>query len=288
MGCAVFAMAPTPHTEPRAASGCAGLRPGNASLTLTSGGLKRAVRIHVPPVAGRSRRLPLVLALHGAGGDGLTMESSTGLSRLSDREGFLVAYPSAYGSRRRWNIAGASGAAPDDVAFMRQLLDDLAQRNCVNPRRVFATGVSNGGGMVARLGCDLSDRLEAVAPVAGGYSTLPPCRPARPVSVLEIHGWGDPVVPYTGREPTHEGSVREFIENWLARDRCPRKPVRTVPAARVRRADWSPCKRHSAVAHIKMLDGGHAWPGGAALTEQRKGRAVLSATQQVWRFFAAR
>jgi polyhydroxybutyrate depolymerase len=214
------------------------------------------------------------------------METSTGLSRLSDREGFLVAYPSAYGSRARWNIAGTSGA-PDDVAFIRQLLDDLARRACVDPRRVFATGVSNGGGMVARLGCDLSDRLAAVAPVAGGYSTLPPCLPARPVSVLEIHGGADPVVPYTGRGPAHEGGVREFIENWVARDRCPRKPVRDVPAMRVRRADWSPCERRTGVAHIKMLDGGHAWPGGAALIEQRNGRAVLSATQQVWRFFAA-
>jgi polyhydroxybutyrate depolymerase len=108
------------------------------------------------------------------------------------------------------------------------------------------------------------------------------------VSVLEIHGSRDPVVPYTGREPTHEGSVREFVENWVARDGCPRKAVRKALAPRVRRADWAPCERGTAVSHIKVLDGGHAWPGGGALSEQRNGRAVLSATRQVWRFFAAR
>src|SRR5262249_50831546 len=155
------------------------------------------------------------------GGNGKFMEDYTGLSRLSDRKGFVVAYPSAAGNPARWNIAGRPGAAPDDVAFVDSLLDALEARLCIDPSRVYATGVSNGGGMVARLGCDLSDRLRAIAPVAGGYSSLPPCKPARPLSVLEIHGTSDHIVPYAGRGPAKAGSARGYLRGWLRRDRCP-------------------------------------------------------------------
>ena len=134
---------------------------------MASGGLTRSALVHAPPAARSGRPLPLVLALHGVGGNGKFMEEYTGLSRLSNRKGFVVAYPSAYGSPARWNIAGPPGAEPDDVAFGRDLLDALGARLCIDTGRVFVTGVSNGGGMAARLGCELSDRLRAIAPVAG-------------------------------------------------------------------------------------------------------------------------
>ena len=153
-----------------------------------SGGQRRFALVHVPPAGSAGKPMPLVLALHGFGGNARFMETYTGLSRLSDRRGFMVAYPAASGNPSRWNIAGTAGGQGDDVAFIAALLDTLESRLCIDTGRLYATGVSNGGGMVARLGCDLSDRLDAIAPVAGGYSSLPPCAPARPLSVLEIHG----------------------------------------------------------------------------------------------------
>src|SRR5207248_243685 len=154
--------------------------------------------------------LPLVLALHGAGGNGRGMEQYTGLSAFADRYGFVAVYPSSV--PKFWNIT-ASPNKPDDVAFINQLLDVVESQVCIDPERVYATGVSNGGGMVALLACAMSDRLAAVAPVAGNYLPLPPCHPDRPVSVLEIHGTAVKSVPYR--------IVPGFMGQWLAFDGCP-------------------------------------------------------------------
>jgi polyhydroxybutyrate depolymerase len=266
--------------------GCAASRPGGSWVSLASGGLVRWALVHVPPAASSGRTLPLVLALHGVGGNGRFMEEYTGLSRMSDQKGFVVAYPAAYGSPARWNIAGPPGTAPDDVAFARDLLGALEARLCIDPSRVYATGVSNGGGMAARLGCELSDRLRAIAPVAGGYSTLPPCGTARALSVLEIHGTSDRVVPYAGRGPSRAGSARGFLRGWAQRDGCPSRAVRSVPARRVVRLDWAPCEGGTAVAHLKVLGGTHEWP--EAIPEHGDRSPGFSASEEVWRFFAAR
>ena len=281
---ALVATASTTDPEPPGGSKCGRQRPGSATITLTSSGLERSALVHVPPSA-VGRRLPLVVALHGAGGSGPWMESYTGLSRLGDRTGFIVAYPTASGSPARWNFAGGSGRAPDDVAFIRDLLAALVSRTCVDPNRVYATGVSNGGGMAARLGCELSDRLRAIAPVAGGYSTLPPCSPVRPVSVLEIHGTGDHVVPYGGRGAGHAGDVLRFVRGWAKRDRCPRHAARSAPARAVRRLIWAPCDKGTVVEHLRLLGGEHEWSDAEHEPGRRSG---LSASAAVLRFFAGR
>jgi polyhydroxybutyrate depolymerase len=265
---------------------CKASAAGTAPISLVSGGLTRAALVHVPPAGKRGRPLPLVLAFHGAGANGSAMESYSGLSRLSDRDGFVVAYPSATGRRAYWNIAGARGKTPDDVAFAADLIGALEQRLCIDPARIFATGVSNGGGMAARLGCELSDRLRAIAPVAGGYSSLPPCTPARPVSVLEIHGTHDWVVPYGGKGPTRAGSARNYLRGWLARDRCPSQSTRTVPAHNVIRLQWGPCANGTAVAHLKVLGGTHEWP--ESRPERSDRSPGLSAGRAGWQFFASR
>jgi polyhydroxybutyrate depolymerase len=100
---------------------------------------------------------------------------------------------------------------PDDVGFIKALLQVLPSRMCIDPSRIYATGVSNGGGFAARLGCELSSQIAAIAPVAGGYRSLDPCHPDRPVAVLEIHGTADTVVPYDGKPPDYGGSVQKFL-----------------------------------------------------------------------------
>ena len=91
------------------------------------------------------------------------------------------------------------------------VLDRVEQLTCVDASRVYATGVSNGGGMTALLGCRLAWRLTAIAPVAGGYGTQPPCHPARPLAVLEVHGAADEVVPYAGKGAAHVGNVPAYL-----------------------------------------------------------------------------
>jgi polyhydroxybutyrate depolymerase len=284
---ALFTAASTTHTGTGGAQTCAPQKVGNTPISVNSGGITRTALVHVPPRAARSRPLPLVLAFHGAGGTGAWMEDYTGLSGVGDKGGFFVAYPDAYAKARArvWNISGPAGRSPDDVAFGRDLLNAIQQRFCVDPGRVFATGISNGGGMAARLGCELSDRLLAIAPVAGGYSKLPPCRPVRPVSMLEIHDTDDPVVPYKGRGPAGAGSVPRYVRAWAQRNRCPLRSGFSRPNRRVLRRYWTPCASGVTVEQLIVLGGGHEWPGAPAGGRGRP--RSISASGQIWRFFAA-
>src|SRR5207244_2457316 len=130
-------------------------------------------------------------------------------------------------TRHYWSLKAATH--PDDVARVKALLPQAMTAACVDPKRIYATGVSNGGGFAARIGCELAGTVAAVAPVAGGYRSLDPCPDGRRTSVLEIHGTSDSVVPYAGRPPDAAGAVVGFLAGWVRRDGCSGRPVQTRP-----------------------------------------------------------
>jgi polyhydroxybutyrate depolymerase len=213
------------------------------------------------------------------------MAAYSGLSAFADRNHFIAVYPDAVappGKRPFWTLNGTDRTKPDDVRFVSDLLRRLQRTLCVDSRRVYATGVSNGGGMAARLGCELSARFAAIAPVAGGYRSLDPCRATRPVSVLEIHGTSDPVVPYDGRPPDYAGSVPRFLAGWTARNGCGTQPQSRFVAPGTQRTDWGGCREQTAVQHLRLSGVGHTWPGSSG-----SGSAV-SASREVWLFFRGR
>src|SRR4029077_11634692 len=116
-------------------------------------------------------------------------------------------------SRHFWSLNAKM--PPDDVGSVKALLPRAETAACADPARIFATGVSNGGGFAARVGCELAGTIAAVAPVAGGYRALDPCPDGRHTSVLEIHGSADHVVPYAGRPPDGAGAVAGFLAGWV-------------------------------------------------------------------------
>jgi polyhydroxybutyrate depolymerase len=244
---------------------------GDVPITIKSGGLDRTAILHVPPVARRGDRLPLVVALHGAGGSGEKMEEYSGFDVVADGADFAVVYPDAVQRNPVWNYTEAP-SGPDDVGFVRDLVQATRQMVCVPSRRIYATGVSNGGSMAARLACVMSGTFAAVAPVAGSYARQLPCIPDRPVSLLEIHGTVDASVPY----PT----VMPFVRRWTATDGCSRTPVATVMDRATRRLDWRRCRSRTRVAHIRIRGGIHQWPGGFPSTN-----STISGEWEVWRFF---
>jgi polyhydroxybutyrate depolymerase len=153
--------------------------------------------VHVPPHP--TAPLPLVIAFHGSHGYGPSFPRESGLSETADHYGFAVLYPTAGGSTRFWSLNRSMH--PDDVALLRALLPQAEAAACVDRTRIYATGVSNGGGFTARVGCEMSDTIAAIAPVAGGYKALDPCPDGHRTSVLEIHGDADRVVPFAmGKE----------------------------------------------------------------------------------------
>jgi polyhydroxybutyrate depolymerase len=259
------------------------LAAGSQPVALNVDQHPRTALVHVPPVPAAGIRLPLVLALHGVGGNGPKMEAYSGLSAVADRKGFIVAYPSSRGSA--WNSTGSS-RLPNDVRFLSRLISYLRQTACIDSARVYATGVSNGGGMAALAGCELSAQLSAFASVAGGYDGQPRCRPARPESALEIHGTADQIVPYFGatRRRTSDG-LPPFVNSWVSRDRCRAGATVTRPATRTTVFSWNHCASATRVEHIRITGGRHAWPG--ATPPDPGPASTICGACAVWDFFAS-
>jgi polyhydroxybutyrate depolymerase len=204
-----------------------------------------------------------VVAFHGAYDDVRFTSVYFGLSRLADRKHFAVLYPQA-SHGRFWELPRGQH---EDVNTVRALLDRVERAPCIDGSRVYATGVSNGGGFTARLGCEMADRLAAIAPVAGGYTPLGNCHPARPLPLLEVHGTNDDVVPYrgktlgTGSVPRFLG-VSSFLGQWRSLDGCRGASKRTTPRPGVTRLTWGHCASGSVIEHLKLADTDHGWPGG--------------------------
>jgi polyhydroxybutyrate depolymerase len=278
-------LAPPSASPERPTKGCAEWSSGHRfTTTLSLDGVRRSALVNVPARDATGSPRPLVLTFHGAGGNAQAIESATGMTDLGNRAGFITVYPNSVG--RFWNVTGKNPRTGDDVSFVNSLLDRLEDTLCVDDARIYATGVSNGGSFVARIGCELSGRIAAIAPVAGGYGVQPACRPSRPVSVLEIHGTNDRTVPYDHDGPSGEKGVWPFLAQWNGWDGCPRTPPvwrRLAP-----RALWvakASCAGGSTVAHIKLLGGPHAWP----TTKPAEDEGVpFSARGAVWQFFSTR
>jgi polyhydroxybutyrate depolymerase len=281
--------------------------PANADAIggVTAGGAVRAYLLHAPAPAPPGR-LPLVLAFHGGTSTPQGMAELTGLDRLADRDGFVVVYPAGIG--RSWNDGrGNTPAATqgvDDVAFVRTLLDQLEARLPIDLGRVYATGISNGAIFSERLGCELSSRISAIAPVAGSLATnlAPACHPALPVSMLAINGTADPLVPYGGGHVDGRGSGGDVISApsaaslWRGLDGCPGAavtsglPDRAHDGTSVTIQSWSGCAAGAAVELYTVEGGGHTWPGGpqyapAALVGIASRQ--LDAGEVIWAFLAA-
>jgi polyhydroxybutyrate depolymerase len=267
--------------------------------------------VKVPTAAREGRALPLVLALHGGGGTGLRMHQLTGLDATAEKYGFFLVYPE--GIEKNWNDGRAdmrSTAAREevpDVDFLRTILDETRTTYLVDESRVYVTGMSNGSMMSSRLACELADRVAAVALVAGPMprSIQPQCAPARPVSVMILHGTEDPIVPYEGGEVKLRGlpargmviSAEATASEWARHDGCEAGATeRAIPdtnamdGSSIRVQAWSRCKEGTAVELWKILGGGHTWPGGwQYLNEKFIGTTNrdIDAREEIWRFFAA-
>jgi polyhydroxybutyrate depolymerase len=275
--------------------------PGVVVRTIRVAGTDRSYLVHLPanrPTSDGSP-VPVVLSFHGGAQDAERQRRLSRLDATADRYGFVVVYPQGtpdlLGGGRAWNAgtccARAARVRSPDVAFTAQLLDDLRHVVDVDPRRVFATGMSNGAMMAYRLGCELSGRIAAVAAVSGAL-VVSPCRPARPVSVLAVHGTADRIVPAGGgvgrtRSLGALPSVEESVAPFLAADRC---PVPATPRAAVqadaRVTTYAGCRDGTAVETVLVEGGGHTWPGGAAFPAGGTTSTRTDANELIWRFFA--
>lgn len=251
--------------------------------SIVSGGVTRTYRFYAPPEAGR--KLPLVFVLHGAGGDGERVARTARFEQLAAKKGFIVVYPDGF--EKHWNdLRGypewsAHQRNIDDVGFFAALIDKFVAEHHADPKRVFVTGISNGGLMSHRLGCELAGKIAAIAPVvrtltvklAGG------CKPARPIPVQMFFGTADKLVPFEGGVQRMKSvslelpvlSARQTIEKWAALNGCKTASVTRTADPPGARHSHSGCRQGAEVIAYVREGAGHSWP--------------KDATELIWSFF---
>jgi len=262
---------------------------------LVSSGVKREYLLHVPNSYDRARPAPLVISMHGAAGWPAQQMNMSGWNRLSDEQGFIVVYPSGGNVPRTWNVDRGPGLRKD-VKFISDLIELLEATYNIDPARIYANGLSNGGGMSFVLSCTLSDRIAAVGLVAAAH-TLPFdwCTDHRPVPMISFHGSADPIVPYNGGplgDPFNPAKVMfpaipEFTASWARRNRCGADPVESAVAPDVTRLEYANCADGADTVLYTIRGGGHSWPGGKPLPEWWVGPTSnsIDASSEMWAFF---
>jgi polyhydroxybutyrate depolymerase len=274
-----------------AAPGCSGLSPdvGDFEGTVQSSGEARTHRVHVPPSYVPTQATMLVLNFHGLLESAADIEQISQMTPVSDAQGFIVAYPQGISSS--WNAGSCCSPAAtqdvDDVQYARDLIDALAATYCIDPRRIYATGFSNGGMLSHRFGCELSDRIAAIGGVSGTVA-VESCAPGRPVPVAHFHGTADFIVPYNGGGAGGAESVDETILGWVQRNGCTdAAPTVVFQEGDATCEEYSSCNEGAAVRLCTLDGGGHQWPGGESAGLGGPLNMDISASQALGEFFAA-
>lgn len=280
--------------------------PGSYDAAIEHDDGERSFRLHLPPGFDSTSRRPLLVVLHGGGSSGEGMEEVTGFSRIADREGFFVVYPNGeggpHGLGRAWNAGSCCGPPSwfgvDDVGFIGALVDQLSERFPIDPQRVFLVGYSNGGMLAYRIALDLSHRFAGLAVYAAtmvgrGSVTAPEFEsalPTHPLSVITVHSYADPWVPYQGEEDWFETDVsnRHAGQFWAAVARCPTRAKRSIAhqgALLIRQ--FRDCPSGVEVEQLTLHDWDHEWPGPANLADLEGHRLqTFDAAERIWAFFA--
>jgi polyhydroxybutyrate depolymerase len=307
---AMIAVAAVPSTSLAAKSAAAPLAPWDRVENVRLGGFDRHFIVHVPPSFDAKGKLPVVIMLHGAGGTGQQSMEQTEWDRKADREDFIVALPDGVAedpkrpasfllNPQTWNEGSgrhASGKRNDgDVEFIAYIIDAVEARYGADPNRIFVTGFSNGASMTFRVGVELSDKVAAIAPVAGHLLIHGP-QLKHPLPMLYIIGRDDPLeLPNGGvlrirGEDVRQPPIEQNLLQWRQLDGCPSKPSSDARSAGVERISFGDCDGGVEVVEYFVDDMGHVWPGGINRLPARlvgKTSDRLNATDVIWDFFKA-
>jgi polyhydroxybutyrate depolymerase len=291
-------------------------------FSFRAGGRTRSYRLHVPPAATAGKPLPLVLNLAGATQNGLLQEAQSGMDASSDRDGYLVAYPDGtriskvltpdpvakdaqYGFNAGYCCGDPSTNHVDDVDFLLATISNIASRTPVDLRRVYMTGMSNGGMMAYAMAAQASTYIAAIASVSGQVE-LPAIAPTRPVPTMEFHSVDDPIALFNGvknADPKLVFSVMDGIRQWVRADGCdptPRTGKKMVGAGAsagltATLVTYTGCREGASVNLWRLTGSGHVWPGAPFNTGPKdtwildgvgRGTQLIDANELMWKFFA--
>lgn len=287
----------TARSAPRPAVPTRRAAAGHSLQQLTVGGVSRRYLRFEPAGLDPAAPAPLVVVLHGRGGTGTIAERIYGMSALADAYGFVVAYPDALGDPSTWNADLLHARSePDDVGFVRALVEQEAAARPIDPSRTFACGHSSGAMMTYALAAEASDLFPAVGVVAGtigvqgrGGAVSTVRRPPRPASVIHVHGTDDQLVPYHGGGRRGAGgfvSAPDSVRFWVAHNGCDPLPT-TEQQGASRRETYAGGQDGAEVTLWTVQGGGHLWPKPDSPAGPPGTTAGISATDLIWAFFAS-
>jgi polyhydroxybutyrate depolymerase len=275
--------------------------PGDYRFSFVHDGITREYLVHVPMSYRPGRPTPMLLALHGGGGnaDFQANDSKYNLIGKSEQAGFIAVFPNGYsrfgGVLATWNAGACCGAAQkanvDDVGFIREVIHRVQKQVSIDAGRIFATGMSNGAMMSWRLACELPE-IRAIAPVAGTDNSAI-CRPAHPVAVIEFHARDDDHVLFVGGygekslAKVNFTSVAATQAKWVQLNRADSQ-ARRVLSVTGAHCDLYPAKRGGAPVELCTTDsGGHSWPGGGTQQGRKQPSMAINANNLMWNFFSS-
>ncbi len=266
--------------------------------TIISSGEKREYLLYVPRSYDRTKPTPLVISMHAAMNWPAYQMKITQWNSAAEKNGFIVVYPGGtdplHLGPKAWFMDGSrSPSTMPDVKFISELIDTLEAQYNIDSTRIYASGMSNGGGMAFALSCTLSNRIAAIGAVSAAQS-LPStwCADSTPVPMIAFHGTADPFVAYNGAprgwlNPAPFPSITTWAADWARRNRCGPTPVESVVAPHVIRREYTNCAENASVVLYAIRGGGHQWPGGKPIPEWIVGPMTheIDATALIWAFF---
>jgi len=275
------------------------------TISLTVEGNLRNFIVYLPAGYNNAGLMPLIFVIHGGSGTPDGMIRLADFRGIADRDDFILVYPA--GIQKSWNDGRPTAANElgiNDVIFFDQMIEYMVANYSVDESRVYATGISNGGFMTSRLGCELSNRISAIAVVAASMEAntiATNCNPGISMPAIYIHGTADPLVPFLGGEMTANGTAGgiilshfQVIDQWVSLNKCNATPLITDlddlvnDGTTIRQRTYSTGIDGSEVVSYVVLNGGHTWPKGYQyLSELIVGKTSqdMIANEVIWQFF---
>lgn len=275
------------------------------TVTNTIDGIDRSFIVYLPTGYDKAGKMPMILAIHGGSGTPEGMINIANFTKVAERDKIILVYPA--GIQKNWNDGRPTTPNQlgiNDVSFFNKLCDYMISKYPVDGTRIYATGISNGGFMSSRLGCELSNRIAAIAVVAAtmeATAIAPSCNPGRPVPAIYIHGTTDPLVPFLGGAMTAGGTAGgtvlshfQVVDKWIFINNCSTTPVITdLPdvandGTTIKQRVYGAGTGGSEVVSYVITNGGHTWPQGFQyLPESIVGKTSqnMNACEVIWTFF---
>jgi polyhydroxybutyrate depolymerase len=269
-----------------------GIAQQNIDATLTHNNILRTYRLYIPASYNPAQPpVPLIFNLHGYGSSNVQQELYGNFKPIADTANFILCHPNGTlddTNTRFWNAG--FGQTVDDIGFLNALADTISAHYNINPRRIYSTGMSNGGFMSHTLACESTNRFAAIASVTGSMTILQKatCNPTRPIPVLQIHGTSDPTVPYNGTSTFLP--IETLVNDWVARNQCNSTPINT-PIPDINTTDgctaetfnYNTCADNTQVLFYKITNGAHTWPG--SIITIGTTNKDFNASAEIWNFF---